>query len=413
MQHSISLYSTTKSFFILLFLCFTLTISGNNRVRVKTDIGADWKFNKTTLSTASKIDYNDSSWPTINIPHTWNDKDAQDGGGNYARTVGWYRKSIPWDASYVGKRVYLEILAASLQAECFVNETSVGTHKGGYNAFRLDITDQLTTGDNLIAIKVDNRSADDICPLSGDFSFIGGIYRKIFLVVADPVHVDLNDNGTHGLYLTTSNVSAASATLEIKAKVVNESSEAKTVNLKAIFRHPDTFDAIAEVPNPIFNINDMKQGGSPIETLEENAVNIPAGGSYEFSRQITVTNPHLWNGKTDPYRYLVDFSVSDAGNVIDAVSDYVGFRFFHADNTGFYLNGNLYPLRGVNRHQDWEDMGYAISENEHNIDFGMIYEIGANAVRMAHYPQDPYFHELFDKYGIAVWVEIPFVDKFG
>ncbi|MDR1737479.1 MAG: discoidin domain-containing protein [Candidatus Symbiothrix sp.] len=395
-----------------ILLCLVMQMSVLAENRVKTNIGNGWKFQKNTSASPSAAAYDDSSWETVNIPHTWNATDAQDGGGNYARTIGWYRKTIAWDASFAGKRVYLEVLAASLQADCYVNGVLLGTHKGGYNAFRFDITDQLTTGNNVVAIKVNNQAIGDIAPLSGDFSVIGGIYRKIFLVVADPVHVDLNDYASTGLYLTTSEVSASSAKLEIRAKVVNQSTAAKTVDLQAVLKNPDTFDAIAEVPQPLFDVTTMAPGGT-IQTLQSNAITIPAGGSYEFKQTLTVTNPHLWDGLTDPYRYLVDFTVAEGGTVIDSVSDYVGFRYFSADNTGFYLNGRLYPLRGVNRHQDWKDMGYAISEHEHNVDFGMIYEIGANAVRLAHYPQDPYFHELFDKYGIVIWVEIPFVDKFG
>jgi hypothetical protein len=384
-------------------------VSDNNRT--VTDFGDAWKFRKSMLSQQSP-DIDDSSWTSVSVPHTWNATDAQDGGGNYDRTVGWYRKTLMWNDDFSGKRIFLEALAASLQAEVFVNGTSVGTHKGGYNAFRFDVTGQLTEGKNVIAIKVDNRYADDIAPLSGDFSFIGGLYRKIFLVVANPVHVDLADYATNGLYLTTSEVSAASAKLKIRAKVVNQSTEAKTVNLKAALKNPDRFEAIPQIANPRFDVAAMAPGGD-VQTVQENNVTIDAGGSYVFEKEITVSNPHLWNGLADPYRYQVDFSVAEGANALDSVSDYVGFRYFSADNTGFYLNGQLYPLRGVNRHQDWKDMGYAISENEHNIDFGMIYEIGANAVRMAHYPQDPYFHELFDKYGVVVWVEIPFVDKPG
>ncbi|KAA6302520.1 MAG: Beta-galactosidase BoGH2A [Candidatus Ordinivivax streblomastigis] len=402
-----SLHKLSLSLFAVLML---QTSYANDRLKI--NIGEGWKFSKTTAD-ASSTAYDDASWATVTIPHTWNATDAQDGGGNYFRGIGWYRKSLLWDAAYAGKSVYIEVLAASLQAEVFVNGVSQGVHKGGYNAFRFDLTGKLsTTGDNKIAIKVDNRTIDDIAPLSGDFSVIGGIYRKIFLIVADPVHVDLKDSGANGLYLTTSEVSTASAKLEVKTTVVNESNVAKTVNLKAVVKNPDTFEGIDEVPNPIFNTAALAPGGT-IATLEENTITIPAGDSYEFKEEITVANPHLWNGKVDPYRYLVDFTVTDGSTVVDAVSDYVGFRFFRADNNGFYLNGNLYPLRGVNRHQDWKDKGYAISDSMHNVDFGMIYEIGANAIRLAHYPQDPYFHELFDKYGIVVWVEIPFVDKFG
>jgi hypothetical protein len=408
------LRKTTLANLILTSLLFAFAVKSNAGDRQKTNIGDSWKFTKgITANTPAASDYNDASWATVTIPHTWNATDAQDGGNNYQRTVSWYRKHLLRDASFAGKRVYIEIQAASLQAECFVNGTSVGLHKGGYNAFRFDITDRLTQEDNVIAIKVDNRRADDIAPLSGDFSFIGGIYRKIFLIVADPVHVDLKDNGSNGLFLTTSNVSAASAQLEVRAKVVNESNQDKTVDLQAVIRHPDSFEEIPQITRTKFDVNAMKPGGAPLHILTENTVTIPAGGSYEFKKQATIANPHLWDGLTDPFRYLVDFTVSQASNPVDKVSDYVGFRFFRADNNGFYLNGRLYPLRGVNRHQDWKDKGYAISDNEHNIDFGMIYDIGANAARLAHYPQDPHFHELFDKYGIVVWVEIPFVNNFG
>lgn len=393
----------------LLIILQTALCAGN---RVTTDFGEGWKFQK-SASEQSAPDLEDSGWETVRIPHTWNATDAQDGGGNYARTTGWYRKKLAWNDSFTGKRIYLEALAASFKADCYVNGTLRYTHKGGYNAFRFDITDYLTAGgETTIAIQVDNRKIDDIAPLSGDFSFIGGLYRKIFLVVANPVHVDLDDCATNGLYLTATEVSAASAKLEIRAKVVNQSATDQTVNLNAVLRNPDSFDEIPQIPNPLFSVAAMHPGGV-VETLQENAITIPAGGSYEFKKQITVNKPHLWNGKTDPYRYQVDFNVMEGDTKSDSVTDFVGFRFFRADNTGFYLNGKLYPLRGVNRHQDWKDMGYAISENEHNVDFGMIYEIGANAVRMAHYPQDPYFHELFDRYGIIVWVEIPFVDKPG
>ena len=395
---------------LILTLFFQVALLATNRVT--TDFGDAWKFRKTALS-SSAPNFDDSAWETVRIPHTWNAFDAQDGGGNYARTTGWYRKKIMWNDAFTGKRVYLEALAASLKADCYVNGTLIYTHKGGYNAFRFDITDFLSTsGETTIAIKVDNSKIDDIAPLSGDFSFIGGLYRKIFLVIADPVHVDLDDCGSNGLYLTTTEVSSVSAKLEIRAKVVNQSSIDKTVDLKAVLKNPDTFDAIPQISNPRFDKATMHPGGEVAKVQEAN-ITIPAGGSYEFKKQIIVNNPHLWDGMEDPYRYCVDFTINEGSLTLDAVSDYVGFRYFYADDTGFYLNGRLYPLRGVNRHQDWKDMGYAVTENEHNIDFGMIYEIGANTVRMAHYPQDPYFHELFDRYGIIVWVEIPFVDKPG
>jgi hypothetical protein len=382
--------------------------------RAKADISESWRFKPDVTDDApAAAAYADGGWDVVNIPHTWNATDASDGGGNYKKTVGWYRKTIAWSAEYAGKKLYLEFLGANNRAECFVNGQSVGLHKGGYTAFRFDITDRMTAGSNVIAVKVDNRNSEEICPKSGDFSFYGGLYRKVFLVATNPVHVDMMDNGAPGLYLATSGVSAASATLGVKAKVLNETAVPKTLTITAVLRHPDRFDAIDEVPTPLFDVNAMKPGGAAVKTLTE-TVTIPANGSITFDKSVTVGNPHLWNGKADPYRYLVDFKVNESGATLDSLSDYVGFRFFGATKAGgFFLNGSSYPLRGVGRHQDRLGKGNALAEQDHNEDFGMMYEMGINALRLAHYPHDPYVYELCDRYGIAVWAEIPFLDAPG
>jgi len=197
---------------------------GNEIGRQKININASWKFQSKILSNnPAFVDFDDKSWSIINIPHTWNNTDAQDGGNNYLRTVGWYRKSLPWNDSYNGKKLYIEFFGACLQAECFVNGKSAGIHKGGYTAFRFDITSLMKPGENIIAVKVDNRHSEEIMPLGGDFSVLGGIYRNVSLIVVDPVHVDLMDNGSSGLYLTPVNVSESSADLEIKALIFNHS----------------------------------------------------------------------------------------------------------------------------------------------------------------------------------------------
>lgn len=386
---------------------------GNEIGRQKININASWKFQSKILSNnPAFVDFDDKSWSIVNIPHTWNNTDAQDGGNNYLRTVGWYRKSLPWNDSYNGKKLYIEFLGACLQAECFVNGKSAGIHKGGYTAFRFDITSLMKPGENIIAVKVDNRHSEEIMPLGGDFSVLGGIYRNVSLIVVDPVHVDLMDNGSSGLYLTPVNVSESSADLEIKALIFNHSSEPKTVIINGKLRNPDSFESIADVPKPTFDVTAMCPGGKVIKTLNE-LVTIEPGKSYRFEKKITIERPHLWNGKKDPYRYLVDLEIEENGNVIDMVSEYVGFRYYSVTKEGFFLNGKLYPLRGVGKHQDRYNMGYAVTDKEQNEDFGMIYDMGANAIRLAHYPHDPYIYDLCDRYGLAVWTEIPLVDRPG
>ena len=395
------------------FFVFGQLAYANVTGRLKINLNADWKFSKGILTdNPALVDYADGSWEIVDIPHCWNSADAQDGGNNYSRTVGWYRKNIPWNASYEGRNLYIEFLGACLQAECFVNGESVGIHKGGYTAFRFDITSKMKQGDNVIAVKVDNRQSEEIAPLGGDFSVLGGIYRDVSLIVANPVHVDLMDNGASGLYLTPTDVGRDNANLEIRSNIVNNSSEPKSVTFHGIIRNPDTFDAISNVPNPNFDVNAMCPGGNPIQTVSKEIV-IAAGDSYLFKESIAVTNPHLWNGKKDPYRYVVDLKIYEGDELLDSVSDYVGFRYYSVTKEGFFLNGELYPLRGVGKHQDQYNKGYAVTHEDMNEDFGIIYEMGANAIRLAHYPHDPYMYELCDRYGLAVWTEIPLVDRPG
>lgn len=299
-----------------------------------------------------------------------------------------------------------------MQCEVFVNGQSVGIHKGGYTAFRFDVTDKLIAGENLIAVTVSNVKTQDIAPLSADFNFYGGIYREVNLVSVPEVHVDMMDYGSSGLYLMMTDVSEESATLTIKSNIVNDSDKTKTVTVKATLKEPETFEEVEYVENLDFDINDMISG-EIIEIVSEN-VTIPANDKYNFNKVITVDNPKLWNGRSYPFRYQVVLEIIENDKTIDDVSSYIGFRYFEVTKEGgFFLNGKSYPLRGVSRHQDWKNKGNAISKKEHDIDFGYIYELGVSSIRLAHYPHSNYFYELCDRYGLVVWAEIPFVNHVG
>lgn len=380
-----------------------------------------WKFYKGTVGGAQAVTFDDSSWTSVNLPHTWNALDGQDGGNNYYRGDGWYRKTIPWQDSFAGKQLYIEFLGANTKTEAYVGGQLIGNHKGGYTAFRFDITPYVQKDTPItLAVKVNNSYTEEIAPLRADFTFFGGIYRDVSLVAVEPkAHIDMLDNGSKGLYLTTTDVSAEQATLGIASTIVNDSADDQTVTVSAELRNPapGSINWIDENLLPFdwlpFDPTDMTPGGS-IKTLTQ-TITIPAGGSVKFDKSIVVEDPRLWDGKNDPYRYEVELTVTnDAGDVLDQVSDYVGFRFDEVDaDRGYFLNGRSYPLRGVNRHQDREDMGWAISTAQHDEDFAMIYEIGANTIRLAHYPHASYFYDLCDMYGIVVWAEIPFVDQIG
>lgn len=374
------------------------------------ELSDEWKFGGKDENAFLK-DYDDSGWETVNLPHTWNILDGADGGSNYLRTAFWYRKSLKLDTPFEGKRIYLEFLGANQQTDLYVNGTHIKlsgddlyTHQGGYTAFRFDITDSLTIGENTIAVHVDNRKTETTAPISGDFNIYGGIYRRVFLIAVDDVHFDLTDHGSSGLFLTTPNVRSLEkpadfGTLNIRSRLVNDGKTDRTVTVTA---HIDGDHA-------------------PEDMIRQ--LTVPAGGSVLFDEDAFIPDPHLWKGITyaadaDPsdvgYRYTVTLTVSDGEKTIDAVSDKVGFRYFYVDKEkGFFLNGESYPLRGVNRHQFKEGLGSALTEADHQQDLKLIMEMGANTIRLCHYPQADYVYELCDENGIIVWTEIPLVNAIG
>lgn len=371
-----------------------------------------WSFfyaGEEALEEAAAADYEAADWESISLPHTWNALDAQDGGNDYARGYGWYRLTFPWEDAMEGKSVFLKFYGASMLSDVYVNGEAAAHHEGAYTAFTVDVTDFLKAGeDNVLAVRCDNRKTEDVAPQGGDFSVQGGLYRRVELICTDPVHVDALNLGSNGLFLTTTDVSAESAALTVKADIVNDSDSEQVVAVKAVLANPDTFEEVAAVENPAFDVASMAPGGEV--AAAEQTLTIPAGGSIPFEEVITVENPRLWNGKADPYRYEVTLTVASEDGMEDVVKDYVGFRYFTVDpDKGFFLNGQPYQLHGVSRHQDVRDIGYALSLEDHERDFGILYDLGANAVRLAHYPQDPWFYELCDRYGIAVWAEIPHV----
>ena len=407
----------------LLFLCAGACASEENPMEVRLaqtacgrsteyvmDLSDGWRFGGKGED-ASAEDYDDGLWTHVNLPHTWNKADGADGGNDYVRSTFWYRKDLDIDETFAGKRVYLEFLGANQKTDLYVNGrhirlcgSSEYTHEGGYTAFRYDLTDELREGRNTIAARVNNERDEKIAPIEADFNMYGGIYRRVYLIVVDSVHIDLSDGGSSGLFLTTPNVRSKErpddfGTLNIRARIVNKGGESRTITATA---HIEGDNAPEDI----------------VRTFT-----VPAGGSAAFDADTYIIDPHLWkgidySGKTDNsdvgYRYTVTLTLSDGEKTIDAVSDKAGFRHFYVDKeTGFYLNGESYPLRGVNRHQFKEGMGSAITEKEHEEDIEIIMELGANTVRLCHYPQTDYFYELCDQNGIILWTEIPLVNKVG
>ncbi len=366
----------------------TYTPPANNRSDIKLNSG--WRFIRQDVSGAQNPGFDDSAWSAINLPHTWNNLDGQDGGNNYYRGIGWYRTHYTVDNSFGGRHFFLKFDGAFLVTDVYVNGNYVGEHQGGFAAFVFDVTPYLNIGaDNVIAVKVNNAANTSIPPLSADFTFFGGIYRDVHLLVTDPVQISPLDYGSPGVYLKTTSVSSNSANLQITTAVSNSTASAQTVTVRAVIT-----DAAANVV-----------------TVLSNVVTLPAGAISNIVASTIVTNPHLWGGLSDPYLYQAFVELWNNGNAVDMVAQPLGFRWFSVDsNNGFFLNGQHYDLHGVNMHQDWLNCGWALTNVQRETNFLFIKEIGATAVRLSHYEHDDYTYQLADRDGIVLWSEIPLIN---
>ncbi len=355
-------------------------------IRPDINLNSNWKFIREDVENAYDIDYDDTGWEVVNIPHTWNNLDGQDGGNDYYRGIGWYRKKISIDDTYKNKRFYLQFDGSNVVTDVYINGQYIDKHKGGYAVFRFDITPYVNVGEeNIIAVKVDNSFDEDISPLLGDYTFYGGIYRDVHLLVTNDIHIDTLDYASPGVYITQNNVSEKKADVEIKAKIMNDSEQGSEVLVTAY---------IVDDKNKI------------VDKLTDSAY-IDAGSSYQFKEYSTILKPHLWNGKKDPYLYRVYVTVQANKSCQDTVQQPLGLRSFYVDaDKGFFLNGEYLNLYGFNKHQDIKDMGWAITNKELLEDFRLMQEIGATVFRTSHYQQAQYLLDLSDQYGFVVWSEL-------
>ena len=350
-----------------------------------------WRFIRQDVAGAQEANFDDSAWTPTCLPHTWNNLDGENGGNDYYRGIGWYRTHYAVSRDLAGRRFFLKFDGAFLVAEVYVNGAYVGQHQGGFAAFVFDVTQCLKPGsDNVIAVKVNNAPNPDIAPLSADFTFFGGLYRPVHLLVTDPVHISPLDYGSAGVYLTPAHVSSNAADLQVTAVVSNASPQARTVRVRTV-------------------VTDA--GANVVSTLIQLATLLPASVS-NVTTSTTLANPHLWNGLYDPYLYHAFVEVLDGPEVLDVVAQPLGFRFFSVNPTnGFSLNGQPYDLHGVSMHQDWLHRGWAIGDAERRTNFAMLRELGATVLRLSHYEHSEQAYELADQNGLVLWTEIPLINR--
>lgn len=361
-----------------------------SQIRVDTVINDEWKFSRENQPDALLPSYKDAYWESISLPHTWNARDGQDGGADYYRGVGWYRKTVALDRTWKTKSLYLKFDGAATTTTVYVNGTELGKHKGNYGAFCFDVTGYVRyDAPNIIAVKVSNAKDTLVPPLRGDFTVFGGLYRSVHLLVLDKMSISPLDYASSGVYVTQRSVQKHAADLAVTVKLINNKDVSAQIKVRT-------------------SIVDQK--GKTVATVSTECIT-PAKNKSECLQILTVANPHLWNGRKDAYLYSVVSEIFDGAQCRDRVMQPLGLRSFSVDaENGFFLNGEHYRLYGVNRHQDRKDMGTAIGMKEHREDFSMIEEIGANAIRLAHYQHAQEFYSLCDTGGMVVWAEIPLVD---
>ena len=310
----------------------------------------------------------------VTLPHTWNALDGQDGGNDYYRGDGVYEIQLPDPTQ--GKRQYIEIQGANHVATVWCNGVELGTHKGGFSTFRYELTKAMQNSGNVLKVLV-NNGVCDVYPQRADFTFFGGLYRDVAYIEVDDAHFDLLKDGTDGVFATPYSDGRVRFDLF-------------PVNAQGMTVHVQVWDADHNV------------------VAEETTDAVDHSSLY-----LVVPQPRLWDGVADPYCYGATALLEQEGVVLDRVDIRFGFRSFRVDaQTGFHLNGRSVPLRGVCRHQDRKDMGWAISAKEHEEDMSLIREMGANTIRLAHYQHDQKFYDLCDQAGMVVWAEIPFISQF-
>lgn len=362
--------------------------------RSKESINESWHYVAGDVLGAEKVDFNDKSLQTVNLPHTWNGVDAYT-EKKYYRGVGWYRKDLNLTSKYADKKLFLNFEGVFLKATIYVNGKLVGEHKGGYTAFTFDISDFVSIpGKNSIAIKVDSSKDLNLPPISGDYTMFGGIYRDVYLLTNEQIHFDQTNLGSNGVFIETPTVDEKGATVKVKGTIVNQSTKNRTLIV----------------------VSKIIDKSGKIVTQIKSKLKLNAGAKGNFEQQSeTIANPNLWS-PDNPYLYTIQTTIlSDDKKQVefDLLSQPLGLRWFSFNpDSGFYLNGKHLKLIGAARHQDYRGLGNALDNDLQRRDVELLKAMGGNFIRVSHYPHDPTIVEMCDKLGILVWEETPLGNTF-
>lgn len=378
-----------------------------NTGREQINFNRSWKFIRSDVEGGEAVDYDDSTWVDVGLPHNFSIPYAM--SSQFYVGYGWYRKNFNVPSGWNDKKVELEFEGVFQIADVYVNGEKVGTHRGGYSGFVYDITDYLHEGDNVVAVRVNNIWQHDLAPRAGDHQFTGGIYRDVYLNVTEDVHVTW-----YGTFVTTPDLTNPGF-----------DSSAKNIDFTQYPSEDTIKDNIAKkqsnvrVQTEVKNDSDKKANVQVFQKVEDEDGKVIT----EFASEEHTLNPdeiynfdsiseqvhdiHLWS-VDDPYLYKVYTSVISDGVKVDTYESPLGFRWAEYKNDGFYLNGEKVLLDGANAHQDHAGFADAVSNEGLYRDVEMIKECGMNFIRGSHYPHDPSYADACDKLGVLFWSECNF-----
>jgi beta-galactosidase len=349
--------------------------------------GAGWQFldaeSDRQLPKVMTREFDAASWKPVAVPHVFQTREHLS-----EPTQGWYRREFAVPREQSGKRLYLVFEGAATIADVYVNGKHLGQHRGAYTRFVFDATDAVKIGGhNQLAVRVDNNpenTADCLPDRSRLYQVWGGLYRKVWLVATDPLHVDLQDYASPGVYVSPQKVTAQSADMKVKTLVRNSLATKQEAEVRATLLDPD---------------------GSVVNVFAEHR-EIPAGESIAIEFSGVVKRPKLWSPDS-PSLYHVKAEVLRDGKVVDTVTQPTGFRdlVFETATGRVKLNGKPIILVGGNLHQEIEAKASAMSDEDFKSNYEATKDMGLNWIRLAHYPHAQLEYDLCDRLGIFCWAE--------
>lgn len=372
--------------FVILFLLPIMSLAS---VRSEIPLDKNWFFIKHDGVSPKDEPLASLRWKPVTVPHTFNVDDAADGGGYY-RGPSWYKTTFTIKSKQ-DERTFIEFGGAAIRADVYINKKYVGQHEGGFSRFRFDISEFIKPGKNDLSVRVDNSKFEHIAPLWGDFSIYGGLYQGVKLVKVSPVHIDLLDYASDGVYVHTKDVFPTSASADVEVLLRNNLPEASAIDL----------------------IVELQNRDGKIVNRSSKAVNLAANSTLKTITSLLVQQPRLWNGIYDPYLYTVTVKLRQQKKLLDEIEQKIGFRNITFDSKkGLVLNGNPYKVYGVNTHLTQRpEKGTAVSAKDLKEDFEILDELGLTGIRLAHYQHPQYIFEHANKKGYLIWAELPLVSE--